>query len=72
MAGDFHLFFDSILDAQGGNPTIKKKSLAKLELKETYDLCDIWRERNTKSKRFTFAQKDISGFIQCRVDYMFI
>ena len=30
MAGDFNLFFDSKLDAQGGNPTIKKKSLAKL------------------------------------------
>ena len=42
MAGDFNLFFDSKLDAQGGNPTIKKKSLAKLiELKKSYDLCDI-------------------------------
>ena len=27
--GDFNLLFDSKLDAQGGNPTIKKKSLAK-------------------------------------------
>ena len=36
MAGDFNLFFDSILEAQGGNPTLKKKSLAKLiEFKET-------------------------------------
>ena len=25
MAGDFNLFFDAKLDAQGGNPTIKKK-----------------------------------------------
>ena len=56
MAGDFNLFFDSKLDTQGGNPTVKKKSLAKLiELKENYDLCDIWRVRNTKSKRFTFT-----------------
>ena len=54
MAGDFNLFFDSKSDAQGGNPTITKKSLAKLiELKENYDL---WGVRNTKSKRFTFAQ----------------
>ena len=38
MAGDFNLFFDLKLDAQGGNPTIKKKTLAKLiELKEIYD-----------------------------------
>ena len=34
MAGDFNLFFDSKLNAQGGNLTIKKKSIAKLiELK---------------------------------------
>ena len=30
MAGDFNLFFESKLDVQGGNATIKKKSLAKL------------------------------------------
>ena len=69
----FNLFFDSKLDAQGGNPLIKKKSLAKLiDLKKNYDLCDIWRERTTKSKWFTFAQKHSSGFIQHRLDYMFI
>ena len=27
MAGHFNLCFDSKLDAQGGNPAIKKKSL---------------------------------------------
>ena len=46
MAGNFNLFFDSKLDLQDENPTIKKKSLAKLiELKKilTYD---IWRVRN--------------------------
>ena len=40
MAGDFNLFFDSKLDAQGRNPAIKKKSFAKLiKLKENFDLC---------------------------------
>ena len=73
MAGDFNIFFDSKLDAQGGNPTIKKKSLAKLiELKESDDLCDIWRVRNTKSWRFNFTQNHSSGFIQRRLDYIFI
>ena len=39
MARDFNLFFDSKLDAHGGNLTIKKRSLAKLiELKKSYDL----------------------------------
>ena len=73
MAGDFNLFFNSKLDAAGGNPTLKRKSLAKLiELKEAYDLCDIWRIRNTKVKQFTFTQQHSSGFIQCRFDYFFI
>ena len=73
MAWDFNFFFNSKLEAQGGNPTLKKKSLAKLiEFKETYDLCDIWRVRNTKSKRFTFTQKHSSGFIQRRLDYILI
>ena len=52
---------------------MRKTSLAKLiEPKENYDLRDIWRVRNTKSKRFTFAQKNFSGFIQRRLDSMFI
>ena len=73
MVGCFNLFFNSKLDAVGGNPTLKRKSLAKLiELKEAYDLCDIWRIRNTKVKQFTFTQQHSSGFIQCRLDYFFI
>ena len=64
--GDFNLCFDSKLDAQGRNLIIKKKSLAKLiELKESYDLCDVWRVRNTNSKRLTFTQHS-SGFIHLR------
>ena len=61
MAGDFNLLFDSKLDAQGGNPTLKKKSLAKpIELKQSYDLM--------KSRQFTFTQKHSSVFIQRRLD----
>ena len=34
MSGDFNLFFNSKLEAQGGNPTLKRRSLGKLiELK---------------------------------------
>ena len=63
MGENFNLFFNPKLDAQGGNPTIKKKSLAKfMELKESYELCDIWRVRNTKSRRLTFTLKHSSGF----------
>ena len=73
MAGAFNLFFNSKLEAQGGNPTFKKISLAKLiDFKETYDLCDIWRVGNTRFKRFTFTQKHSLGFIQRRFDYILI
>ena len=37
MAGDFNLFFDSKLDAQGENPTIKMKLAKLIELKDIYD-----------------------------------
>ena len=47
----------------------KKKNL---EFKETYELCDIWRVRNTNSKRFTFTQKYSSGFVQRRLEYILI
>ena len=64
LGGDFNLFFNTSLETQGGNPILKKKSLAKLiEIKETLDLCDIWRIRNPKSKHFTFHQNRLSGCI---------
>ena len=73
LAEDFNLFLNSNLDAKGGKPAIKKKSLAKLiQLKESYDLCDIWRIRNPVTSTFTFRQKHCTGFIQFRLDYIFI
>ena len=57
-AGNINLFFNSKLDVVGENPTVKRKSLATfIELEETYDLCHIWRIRNTKVKQFTFTQQ---------------
>ena len=51
----------------------KKKSLAKLiQLKESYDLCDLWRIRNPVTSTFTFRKKHCTGFIQRRRDYVFI
>ena len=72
-AGDFNFFFDISLDSYGGKPTLKEKSIAKfIELKEKFDLCDIWRTRNPKTKRHTFLQKHISCLIQRRLDYFYI
>ena len=65
LAGDFNFFFDTSLDLYGGKPTLKKKSIAKfIELKEKFDLCDIWRIRNPKTKIFTFRQRHVSGLVQ--------
>ena len=51
LGGDFNLFWDSILEAVEGSLVFKKSSFSKLiEIKEKYDLCDIWRIRNTKEK----------------------
>ena len=53
--GNFNLMFDCKLDTSGGNPILKKKSLAKLiEIKETLYLCEICGIRNPNVKRFTF------------------
>ena len=73
FAGDLNLFFDPTLEASGGNPTLKKNSISKIhQILEQFDLLDIWRIRNLETKRFTFRQKHFSGYIQRRLDYIFI
>ena len=72
LAGDLNVFFDSNLEAKGGKPSLKQKSVAKLlELKEEYNLCDIWRIRNRTKKSYTFRQHRSSGIINRRLDYVF-
>ena len=67
------MFFDQKLESAGGNPILKKLAVSKLiELKESLNLCDIWRIRNPKSKAFTFRQRHVSGILQRRLDYLFI
>ena len=73
LGGDLTLVFDCNLEKCGGNLILKKKSLAKfIEIKESLNLCDIWRIRNPKFKRYTFRQNHSSGFIQRRLDYFFV
>ena len=73
LAGDFNFYFDKTLEATGGNPETKTQSIAKfLSMKEKYDLCDIWRIRNENKKRYTFRQRHYTGFLQRRLDYIFI
>ena len=72
IAGDFNLIFDKKLkSARGGSPLVKKRLLEIIKLKETFNLCDIWRLGNTHKKLVTFEQKHITGIIQRRLDYIF-
>ena len=73
FAGDFHLFFNQKIEATSGNPVLKKNSISKvLQIIEKYDLIDIWNVRNPSFTRFTFRKNHFSGFIQRRLDYIFI
>ena len=44
LGGDFNVIFDISLESLGGNPCLKKKSIAKLiQIREKFNLCDIWK-----------------------------
>ena len=73
FGGNFNVFFDTNYEAQGGNPTLKKTSVAKLiHIKESLELCDVCQVKNLKKKRFTFRRRHNSGFIQRRLDYFLV
>ena len=73
LGGDFNVILNPSLDSEGGKPVIKKRTIAKLiQITENLDLCDIWRIRNPKRKRFTFRQHHSIGLIDRRFDYFFI
>ena len=51
FGGDFNVFFNTSYEAKGVNPTLKRKSAEKLiYIKESLELCDIWRVRHSKKK----------------------
>ena len=55
LGGDLNLFLDSVLEAKGSSLSIIKSLVSKLtEINKKYNLCDIWRIRNTREKCFTF------------------
>ena len=69
--GDFNLFFDSFLDADGGNPQLKMNSLTKLlSIMSERDLCDLFRVRNPDTRHFTWRHKN--SFLQRRLDYFLV
>ena len=73
LMGDFNLIFNVHLDALGGNPTLKKKSLASVfKLLSNLDVSDIFRLRFPNQKRYTFRQKIGQNIIHRRLDYIFL
>ena len=73
LGGDFNFYFNEKLETSGRSPLLKKHSISKfLEIKESLNLCDLWRVRNPKMKTFTFRQHHFLGLIQRRLDYLFI
>ena len=61
------------MQATGGNAKLKTCTFGKfLELKGKFDLCDIWRIRHSKTKTFIFRRKHFPGFIQRRLEYIFV
>ena len=69
--GDFNLFFDFFLDADGGNPQLKMNSLTKLlSIMSERDLCDLFRVRNSDTRRFIWRRKN--SFLQRRLDYFLV
>ena len=69
--GDFNVIHDALLDASGGRPSLKKRSLAKIiHVSDKLDVCDIFRVRFPNLKRFTFRQK--TPLRQRRLDYIFV
>ena len=71
FGGDFNLYFDTSLDCSGGNPSLKKRSIAKLmTILDRLDASDIFRIRFPDTKQFTFLRKN--PMIRRRLDYIFI
>ena len=73
FSGDFNIFSNASLVATGRNIKLKTRTVGKfLELNDKFDLYDIWKIKHPKTKTFTFKQKYLSGFIQRRLDYIFV
>ena len=43
-----------------------------VHIRESLDICDIWRIRNPKRQNFTFRQRHPTAFIERQLDYIFV
>ena len=70
IGGDFNVALQPSLDCSGEITTLKESVKVLEDLLMQYDLVDIWRVRNPKSKKFIWRQK--KPIIERRLDYCFI
>ena len=71
FGGDFNMYFDTKLDAEGDNPKLKVNSSTQLKIiLEENELCDIFRVRNPYVRRFSWRQK--TPFKQRKLDHIFV
>ena len=49
---------------------LQKSIFKMIEIKQTFDLWDIWGIRKKKSTRFTFGQSHAKGYIQRSLDFL--
>ena len=70
LGGDFNLFFDSTVDAQGGSPIIKK-SMLKTNPGKKINVGDIWQIRNPKERHFTFRQSWHGFYLKMTLTFLF-
>ena len=70
--GDFNLVFNLDLDKIGGVHHTNFRAREKLlQVMGEHELIDIWRERNPKSKLFTW-HSSIDNAIHCRLDFFVV
>ena len=70
LGGDFNVTLDPAWDCSGGNQSKKASAKYIEDLCLDFDLIDVWRIRNSETKRFTWRQK--KPLIQRRLDFWLI
>ena len=76
IGGDFNIVQDNIKDKNSKNTpkNIKNEQTwcqRKIkEIKDSYSLVDIWRQKNSAAKRYTWSQT--KPLVRCRLDYFLI
>ena len=70
LGRDLNVALEPDLDCCGGNLVLKDSVKFEENIMLNYDLVDIWRIRNSNSKKFTWRQK--TPIIQRQLDYWLI